>query len=117
MKNKNIVKAVNLPNKTQLKSFINSRLQFGAKVTKITSYKSDICFLTVTIKEGEHFFPNTFMHVQSMFVKKGIVYITCYIKNDIHGFGSIISENDYFKRFPEALEKTNTQGGINKTVF
>lgn len=96
-----------MPNKKNLKTFINERLFGGAKVKRISTYSTFAIIFQVELKENEMHFCPSFAQVQSIQTYKNNGSITYTINNDIYGYGSIISEIDYFRRNPESAAKRN----------
>jgi hypothetical protein len=103
--------AANMPNNKSLKIFLSERFSvnrdkagatiYTAKDIKITNRKKDIIFFEVDIAKVGYIFSSSFAQIQ--YINKDIVHF--YIKNDLHGFGSIVSEVDFFRKYPESAEK------------
>ena len=96
-----------MPTKKQFRIFVNERLFNGTKISRISTYSKSAIIFTVNLKaESMHFCPS-FARIQSVsaFSKRAEIVYT--VSNDIHGFGSIISEIDYFRRNPDSAAKRN----------
>jgi hypothetical protein len=96
-----------MPSRKNLKTFINERLFGDAKVKKISTFSSFAIIFHVELKENEMHFCPSFAQIQSVQTYKHSSYIVYTISNDIYGYGSIISEINYFRRNPESAEKRN----------
>ena len=96
-----------MPSKKNLKTFINERLFGDAKVKRISTFNSFAIIFHVELKENEMHFCPSFAQIQSIQTYKNNSYIVYTINNDIYGYGSIISEIDYFRRNPESAKKRN----------
>ena len=105
MKNQEI-KFNTMPSQKNLKIFILDRIKHVNNDTKIRVIKYDKsgCIYTLKSKLDPMQFCPSFAKVQSIdFKNKEVVYT---IWNDTHGYWSMLSEINYFKRNPtEAMKK------------
>ena len=93
--------------KKQLKDFILDRMKHINPAAKLRfiSYTKKVILYEITTKGDLMQFCPTFANVQSVEFKSGkVVY---WINYDIHGYKSILSEIDFFRRFPADAEKRN----------
>ena len=119
---KNQIKFKDMPKIGQLKKFIEQRLNCHnesiiIKIVHVGTYKAHVCIFDVELPASQMLFTPSFCHVQSVSNYRDKVKATLTISNDIHGYGSIISENNFFKKFPQDLEKTNANREVKLTTF
>jgi len=93
--------------KTELKKFLADRMRHINKTPKIriSTYNKNFCIYEVTTIGDTMQFCPTFARMQSVnFAKCQTVYT---VNNDIFGYGSILSEIEFFNRNPSDAIKRN----------
>lgn len=96
----------------KLRTYLNERLNFTEgipilnKVTRIYNFTTEHLFFEAEVPENHSIFENSYK-IQSVGYYNGRVIVTFYIKNDIHGYGSILSEINFWRNNQEHAEKRN----------
>lgn len=93
-----------LPKKKDLKIYINERLRHtNSKVKRFIKYDSEYILLIATVDKMA--FTGLSLQIQDVsIVNKEVTYL---IRNDIYGFGAIIDEIEYFRKFPNKATERN----------
>jgi hypothetical protein len=93
-----------MPSKSKLKIYFNERhIHTKTKVKRIITYNKDYILFTASVDKMA--FGGKTFKLQSVSI--GLKEATYYVTNDIYGYGSIISEIEHFRRFPEDAKKRN----------
>jgi hypothetical protein len=96
-----------MPSKSQLKIFLADRMKHINKTPKIRiiQYNKNVCIYEVTTIGDRMQFCPTYSRVQSVnFARCQTIYT---IDNNIFGYGSILSEIEFFNRNPNDAIKRN----------
>jgi hypothetical protein len=119
---KNEIKFKDMPTIGKLKKFIEQRLNCHndsiiIKIAHVGTYSVNACIFDVLVPAGQMFFTPSFCHVQSVSNYGERVKITLTISNNVNGYWSILNENNFFKRNPADLERTNSNRPVKLTTF
>lgn len=92
--------------RTELKKFINYKFNGRAKVKKFSTFSANVVIFQVIVKKGNHLFGLSEFSFQSCFINNdGIMKATFTGKKETVKF--ILSEINFFTRFPESKIKMN----------
>lgn len=119
---KNVIKFKDMPTKGNLKKFIEQRINcnnkaIDIKIKRISTYSAFCCIFSIQLQPNQMLFTPSFCKIQSIDTFKGRTNVILTISNDLHGYGSIVSENNFFKQSPSDLEKRNINLAVKITTF